>query len=176
MKAMKATFATALLLLAAACQNMQMMTHPPDTPAKKMSEPLKFRVLKSGQYGALESEKPGLEQHEHPYVAHDPRSYLELWEDHVGHIPPPAVDFDKESAIFLVMGQVPTGGYNIDVKGLSFDDDGETVVVEAPVVEPSAHSPSAMAISAPYIVIAVNRPNLHAALWRRGSETTRSAQ
>ncbi len=138
--------------------------------AKKRHDPLKFRIIQKGQYGLLASQPPGTDADPHPLVAHNRRAYLEIWENHIGpNTPPPEVDFTKETVVFLLNPQESGNGYDIDVKGVNWYEDQLTLVIDAPVTRP-ATGMETMSYIAPYVVLAVNRPNLSVAQWKRADE------
>lgn len=83
----------------------------------------------------------------------------ELWRTHANRSIPrpatPAVDFEREVVLALVLGQRPSAGYRLEVT--SVREEGGTLVVEAREVEPLADALHAAVVSTPFHFVRVPR-------------------
>ncbi|HEX2061789.1 MAG TPA: protease complex subunit PrcB family protein, partial [Thermoanaerobaculia bacterium] len=105
-----------------------------------------IREIGSGAFAAAESAQA--------VAAFDETGYRAQWRSLVSpDQQPPAVDFATESAVFILGGQRPTGGYSVVVNGAALE--GETLVVDAIVEGPPAGAITTQVITSPYAVIAV---------------------
>lgn len=68
----------------------------------------------------------------------------------------PAVDFSNDMVIAVSPGQMPTGGYSVDITGVA--DRGTKVVVTIVVTGPTG--PVTMALTEPYQIIRIARTDL----------------
>ncbi|HSN67827.1 MAG TPA: protease complex subunit PrcB family protein [Thermoanaerobaculia bacterium] len=154
------TISRMLLALAflAGCQ-----TAPADPPAAQ-DMTMTFRILHSGAYGVAASAEPGTAREARVAVASTENEYETLWRAHVGDAPRPAVDFARESAIFLLLGQRTTGGWSVAPESVTIR--GDAADVTAAIGRPEPGGVTTMAFSAPYAVIAVSRPGLDGATWK----------
>jgi hypothetical protein len=132
---MKLPAAAATLLFASACAGAAAVASPD----------LQFRAVANAAY-ASRTEAGAV-------VAADEAAYRNAWDSTIGTGEPPAIDFATETAVFLFGGQRPTGGYALDVRGVTLE--GDTLVVDAGVQGPPAGSMSTQALTFPYAVIAV---------------------
>lgn len=111
-------------------------------------------------------------------VAHDEETFRRLWQSHVGGAQLPAVDFARESVVFLLLGGRSTGGFDITPGGVTVT--GGIAKIDAPVTAPGADSIVTMALTSPYAVVAVPSPGLESAEWidsgRVIGRSTRSRQ
>lgn len=166
--ARRAALQIALLLLAA-CR-----TAPADSPVAEGGGPVTFRVLESGSYGIAANAEAGTERDARVFVARDPARYATLWREHVDDSgAPPHVDFARESAVFLLLGQRSTGGWGVAPQAVAVE--GTSVTVTAPIRRPEPGGVATMAFSAPFAVIAVGRAGLTGATWKDASGTVVSA-
>lgn len=123
-----------------------------------------FRVLDRGAYAQaargenLDAREPFVE------VATSSDDYNRLWNSLIGEGAAPAVDFAKESAVFLMLGIRSSGGHGIEP--VAAEIDGSTAVVRARRISPAKGDMTTQAITAPYLVIAVAKPQLTAVEWR----------
>jgi hypothetical protein len=126
---------------------------------------ISMRMIDQGAYGAAAANSG----HVPPEVdiATDEDRYRLLWGKVVGGSVSPAVNFQKESIVFLSAGQRMTGGFSIGKPEVSMK--GTSAVIRAPILTPSARRGRrpivTMALSAPYAVIAVDRPKLQMVRW-----------
>jgi hypothetical protein len=145
--------------LAAACQ-----TAPQDQAAAAPESPVTFRTLQTEAYGAAANAEAGTSREARVAVASTPEEYRALWRQHVGESAPPAVDFARESAVFLLLGQRSTGGWSVTPESVTVR--GNEVDVTAAIGRPEPGGITTMAFSAPFAVIAVSEPGLEAATWK----------
>lgn len=144
-----------LALAVAACASRA--SDPPKAPS--------FRVVKSGSYGVAATGEPaGAATQPAVVVAANDADYRRAWQAYVGEGDAPAIDFSSERAVFLLLGLKRTGGYAIDVQGVTID--GGRLVVDAAVQRPAAGGISTQALTAPWSVVAVKGPAFSAATWR----------
>ena len=146
------------LALLAGCQ-----TAPADQPAAR-EETMSFRTLHSASYGAAANADAGTAREARVAVASTEAEYAELWRAHVGDEPRPSVDFARESAVFLLLGQRSTGGWSVAPESVTIR--GNAADVTAAIGRPAPSGVTTMAFSAPYAVIAVSRPGLESATWK----------
>lgn len=93
-------------------------------------------------------------------------SYHRTWQSLVQEQHPPAIDFANESALFLFAGEKNTGGYWIELKGVTLE--GETLVVDAIVHRPDPAALVLQVITRPYLVAAVNTKAFRNVRWNPG--------
>jgi len=117
---------------------------------------VEVRTLAHDAFGASDTKQA--------VVAFDEPAYRLQWASLVGRDEqPPAVDFTREAAVFVMGGQYATGGYSVDVKGVTLE--GETLVLDAAVEGPPAGSMTAQVITSPYAVIAVKSRSFKTLRW-----------
>lgn len=137
----------ALVLLLAACAS---------SPSSSSSPA--FRSLQSGLEARQHTAGP------RAVAAADDATYRRLWDQLIGGNPAP-IDLSKESAIFLLGGEKPTGGHSVEVLRVTLE--GEAANVWANVNEPPAGSINTQVITYPFLVIAIARPGVTQADWQR---------
>jgi hypothetical protein len=115
------------------------------------------RSLQSGGMAASQSAE------RRAFAAADAKTYQTLWRDLIGGGQPLDVDFSKESVVFLLGGQRPTGGHHVEVGKVETEADG--VAVTATVKPPPADSINIQVITYPYNVIAVSKPGVKKVRW-----------
>lgn len=129
------------------------------------ARPAEFRVVAEGSYaeGANEPvESAVLTQR--IAVASTSSEYERLWNAWIrAGQPAPSIDFARESAVFLLLGQRRTGGHGLTAQSVSVEGNAATVTVQG--TSPAPGSVATMAISAPYAVLAVSHPALASATW-----------
>jgi hypothetical protein len=80
-------------------------------------------------------------------------------------IPPlPSVDLARETVLVVMMGQRPTGGYAVDVRGVSLE--GTDLFVDVRLTEPSTGAVTTSALTSPWTVVRVLRGGISAAWFR----------
>lgn len=158
---MKSIVFALTLIAMAACR-----TAPSDSTSSEVS----FRVLETGSYASAANATPGTQTEASVHLASSDAEYRELWRRHIsGEMAPPAVDFARETVVFLLVGQRSSGGWSVEPEAVSVD--GELVEVTAPVARPEPGGMVTMAFSAPFAVVAIERPSLTAAVWTGGGGT-----
>lgn len=96
-------------------------------------------------------------------LAADETAYRNAWDSAIGAGNPPAIDFTTETAVFLFGGQRPTGGYSVEVRGVTIE--GDALVVDAGVQGPPPGSITTQALTSPYAVIAVQSRAIRNVRW-----------
>jgi hypothetical protein len=94
----------------------------------------------------------------------DQASYREAWHSLIGaKDDPPVVDFASRSAVFVLGGRRPTGGYEVEVRGVRIE--GEELIVDAVVNGPSAGSMVTQALTSPYAIVEVTTRSFKNVRW-----------
>jgi hypothetical protein len=75
----------------------------------------------------------------------------------------PAVDFETETVVFLFGGQRSTGGYSVDVRGVTME--GDTLVIDGSVQGPPPGAITTQALTSPYAVLAVKSRAIRNVRW-----------
>jgi len=109
---------------------------------------LTFKTLQSGSYANRTATAPQM------IVARDAVTTRNVWQQGVA----PAIDFKKQSVVFLFAGQKMTGGFSIVVK--SVKRHGKDLVIDAHIEGPQRGSMVTQALTSPFVAIAV--PNVKA--------------
>lgn len=117
-----------------------------------------YRPLQSGGMAASRSAE------QRAFAAADAKTYAALWSQLVGTGAPLDVDFAKESVVFLLAGERPTGGHSIEVSSVA-PDGSDGVVVTAAVKPPPPDSMNIQILTYPYNVIAVAKPGVTKVRW-----------
>ncbi|MGK2856143.1 MAG: protease complex subunit PrcB family protein [Thermoanaerobaculia bacterium] len=127
--------------------------------------PKSWRLLKKGTDGvpARAGGEGGRRRAPWIELAADQASFEELWKREVPGRPGD-VDFENETAIFLLLGVQSTGGYAIEPISVEPPKDG-VVRVHARLVQPMDDSMVTEAITAPFAVIAVQARELIKVEW-----------
>ena len=116
-----------------------------------------FRQLKGGGFAASSSASPQV------VLAHDADAYLRIWNVLIGAGVPPDVDFARETAVFLLDRQRPTGGYSLEPRSVAVE--GDTAVVKVTTHAPKRGSMTSQVLTTPFAVIALSRTGIGAARW-----------
>lgn len=127
------------------------------TAVKAVEGPAELRVVASGSNAAM---SPAAKV---AILAADEATFRTEWARVVGTQELPAVDFETESAVFLLAGERNTGGYSI--QPLSATVEGDMLVVEATVRGPGARAIVTQVITSPYAVIAVKARGVTMVRW-----------
>lgn len=96
-------------------------------------------------------------------VAVDEETFRRIWQSHINADEIPAVDFKRESVVFLLLGSRSTGGFDIVPADVTVT--GGVATINAPVTAPASDSIVTMALTSPYAVVAVPMPGLRSAEW-----------
>jgi hypothetical protein len=144
-KQMRHFTALALLFLGSACTT---------AGAAAAADP-RFRSVANAAY-ASRTERGAV-------VAADEAAYRNAWDSMIGMGEAPAIDFTSEKAVFLFGGQRSTGGYSVEVRGVTLE--GDTLVVDGGVKAPPPGSITTQALTSPYAVIAVESRAIRNVRW-----------
>ena len=146
---MRATFIALLLSAVVACHS--------SAPAAGAN--VRYRTVATGST-SLRSEPP---RRQIAYTPTQPE-YLTLWSSLVGEGPAPPIDFERESVLIIFGGQRPTGGYKISPQSITRE--GEKLVVVAPIVPPAKGSMTIQVLTAPYVVLAIEKVDVTHVNWK----------
>ena len=105
-------------------------------------------------------------------VATTQDEFVRLWNMAYGSqlsLPPiPPINFGRESVLGFFLGARPTGGYGIEVRDVTTE--GGEYYVNVLVREPGPDTITTQAITSPWVLVRVPRPNIDVA-WFRSAET-----
>ncbi len=76
----------------------------------------------------------------------------------------PDIDFSRESVAGMFLGQQSTGGYGVDVQDVTLEDD--EVYLQVNVTEPAQGAITTQALTNPWVVVRISRPELSNAWFR----------
>lgn len=147
---------------------------PQDVKPNEMT----WRILASGEYGSAATEgEPPPQKDPILAVARTQDEYRELWAEHIGEKEPPPAEFTEESVVFLLSGSQPSGGYSIDPRDVHRV--GEELQVQAELKQPAGsrrpdRTFTTTAITAPYVVVAVNDREFSQISWYQQGERVAS--
>jgi hypothetical protein len=128
------------------------------TCAAAAGGPVELRTISRGANASARPSQP------QAVAAFDDAAYQRLWTSMIGGGEPQAIDFATESAVFLLIGPKPTGGWSIDVRGATVE--GETLVVDAAIKPPPPDAFVTQAFTSPYVVIAVMTKSFKDVRWQ----------
>ena len=102
------------------------------------------------------------------FVANSQAELENVWGQAYGSLRPqpevPQIDFSQESVAGMFLGQKSTGGYGVSVQDMTLED-GE-VYVQVNVSEPARDAITTQALTNPWIMVRVERPDLSNAWFR----------
>jgi hypothetical protein len=116
-----------------------------------------MRSLATGSYAAAQAEQP------QTVLVESAADYERVWAETIGGGERPPVDFEKESVVIVLAGLKRSGGYSVEVRGVSLE--GRILVVDAVVKTPPPDAIVTMALTSPFAVIAVNTKALDSVRW-----------
>lgn len=91
----------------------------------------------------------------------DPGTWIDAWAAlHANKSDPPArpeVDFWSETAVIILLGQRPTGGYEVSVVDIDLSRDPAHIKIDVTV--PAAGSVVSQALTTPYLIVAIPGPD-----------------
>lgn len=136
----------------------------PDTTTPPQSTKSSWRILDTGSLGhaALGGERAGRTEPSIE-VTDNAEIYTLLWRQFVRPETPPAVDFTKETVIFLLEPMRRTGGFAFAVRSVDATTAPIRIVTER--AESESDDKVAPGTTAPYAVIAVPIRSLEGADW-----------
>ena len=120
---------------------------------------MELRTISRGANAAVTTSQP------QAIAAATEADYLRLWPTTIGVGEPPAVDFSKESVVFLLAGSKPTGGWSVEAKGATVE--GDTLVIDAAIHPPPPGAIVTQAFTSPYTVIAVSTKSFKDVRWKQ---------
>lgn len=130
---------------------------------------LRWDELASGQQATLGAEV-GAQADYRVVTSQD--ALLTLWNRaHGAQLSPPRLpelDFRRESVIAVFLGQRPSGGYGVSVRDLRLE--GGDVILLLEERQPGPGDITTQALTSPWLMLRVARPNLRAA-WIRDAQT-----
>ncbi len=101
-------------------------------------------------------------------LVRDEAELRSLWNQLNGaqlRVPPlPNVDFRRETILVAMMGQRTTGGYSVDVRGVTLE--GGDLFVDVVLVEPAPDALTTQALTSPWTMVRVLRGGIAAAWFR----------
>jgi hypothetical protein len=113
------------------------------------AEPIKIRSLSHGNFSGIQTQSE--------IVVTNAAQWAEVWNKHSAQRTPkedpPAVDFDKETVLFVALGSKPTGGHKVEIAEVRQAGDKTEVLVNIRA-RPSGGF-SIQALTAPYHVVAI---------------------
>ena len=142
---MKAAAWLSMVFFAAAC-----------TAAQDTGGHLQMSTIARGAYAADDSGRKAI-------LARSEKHYRELWTKHIGGGEAPAVDLEGKVAVFLLAGSRPTGGWTVRPDRVHVE--GDTVVIEAPVIGPPKGAIVTQALTSPYAILAIHDRNIKKVRW-----------
>ena len=112
-----------------------------------------FRVLDRGVNAAYQEEAP------RAFLANDPNRFAEVWnlvvQNRLPRPPAPSVDFRTRSVAAFFWGFKPTGGYGLEVAGVTYAGDAARVVLT--LIAPRPGAIVTQALTSPYVVLALQK-------------------
>ncbi|MGC8967598.1 MAG: protease complex subunit PrcB family protein [Thermus sp.] len=112
-----------------------------------------YRVLDRGVNAAYQEEAP------RAFLANDPSRFAEVWGLVAGNRlprpPAPAVDFRTRSVAAFFWGLKPTGGYGLEVAGVTYAGEAARVVLSLTSPRPGAIV--TQALTSPYVVLELQK-------------------
>lgn len=148
---------TVLLLAVGGCDGIGSEAgDEPNFTTEVMTETFKtgavnVEQIDQGQYGDIVEGTETVLRNEQEYstfwmMMHADRDSVPDW---------PAVDFENQVVVAVVMGERPTGGYSVDVEEVMASEDGNQVRVEYTETVPGDNCGVTHAITSPYVLAAV---------------------
>jgi hypothetical protein len=119
------------------------------TAALNAAEPLKMRTLSQGNFSGIQTASE--------IIVTNSAQWAELWTKHSAQRTPkdnpPAVDFEKETVLFVALGSKPTGGHRVEIAEVRQIGDTTEVLVKFQSPRPGGFS--IQALTAPYHAVAI---------------------
>ena len=119
--------------------------------ANEPSQPSKIRPIAKGGFSGF--------QEPAQIVVTNSTQWAELWRKHsakqIPAKPAPEVNFDKESVLFVSLGQKRSGGYSVEITGLEQTAGKAKVLVKTQAPKPGGMQ--LQAITSPFHIVAVPR-------------------
>ncbi len=128
----------------------------PDAAEGSMTKEAKnkvMRVLKKGTAGREASGEPGRRRGPWIEVASDKAAYEAIWNREIPGNPDTSIAFERETAVFLLLGPQQTGGYAIEPISVELGEGW--IKVHAKLIQPMTEQAAIDVITAPFAVLAV---------------------
>jgi hypothetical protein len=113
------------------------------------AEPIKIRTLSQGNFSGIQTPSE--------LVITNGTQWAEVWTKHSAQRTPkeepPAVDFEKETVLFVALGSKPTGGHKVEIAEVRQTGDKTEVLVKIHARPPGGFS--IQALTAPYHAVAI---------------------
>ena len=113
------------------------------------AEPVKLRTIAQGNFSGI--------QEAAQLVVTNTAQWTEIWAKHSAQRTtkeePPAIDFEKESVLFVALGRKSSGGYKIEIFDMRQSDSKLEVLVKVRTPRPGGLS--LQALTAPFHAVAV---------------------
>ena len=113
------------------------------------AEPIKIRTLSQGNFSGIQTPSE--------IVVTNTAQWAEVWTKHSAQRTPkenpPAVDFEKETVLFVALGSKPTGGHKVEIAEVLKVADKTEALVKIRAPQPGGFS--IQALTAPYHVVAI---------------------
>jgi len=144
---------------------VQNVIHTDNSAYVPPAEKLIWDIVAQGS-NAIGSEEPEY------YIVKDQSSLLSVWNKFYGNqlsVPElPPVDFDKETIVAILMGQKATGGYALDLKNISLDNN--ELFIDLKQIVPGEGAITTQAFTNPWMLIKILRGGLDLA-WLRDPDS-----
>jgi hypothetical protein len=109
----------------------------------------RIKVIAKGAFSGIQEPKQ--------LVISNQTQFAEIWQKHNARNEPkkpaPAIDFSKESVLFVSLGQKRTGGYAVQVSDVQKKDGQTEIIVQT--TSPKAGAMQIQALTAPFAIVAV---------------------
>jgi hypothetical protein len=106
------------------------------------------------------------------HLATSQERFIRLWNLAYGrqlNVPPaPSIDFRRDTVVGFFLGQRPTGGYSVAVRDVTLE--GGEVYVDVRITEPRPGDITTQALTSPWVLVRITRPNLNV-VWLRDAST-----
>ncbi len=113
------------------------------------AEPVKIRTLSQGNFSGIQTASE--------LVVTNAAQWAEVWTKHSAQRTPkekpPAVNFEKETVLFVTVGSKPTGGHRVEIAEVRQEGDKTEVLVR--IRAPRSGGFSIQALTAPYHAAAI---------------------
>ncbi|BDG15677.1 protease complex subunit PrcB family protein [Thermus brockianus] len=115
--------------------------------------PPSYRILDRGTQAAYQ------ETEARAFLANDPTRFAEVWNlvvaNRIPRPPAPSVDFRTRSVAAFFWGLKPTGGYGLEVAGVTYAGDAARVVLNP--ISPRPGAIVTQALTSPYVLLELQR-------------------
>jgi protease stability complex PrcB-like protein len=109
--------------------------------------PVKFTTLERGQQSNIDEPREA--------VVRSAAEWTQVWREHAGDRPKPAVDFASSIVIGVFLGTRPTGGYGVEITGV--EKDGTDLIVTYREEKPARDAMLSQALTMPSHIVQIER-------------------